>query len=557
MDRRRLCLNCLRTKPIIITPRVRNVHLSFSTSSRTLSLSSNTNQTSPTNESELLYQPLNKIRPPSKTTSSEYLHRIHSLLYPPPASELSALAHRIPQLPKAILTQQDSLKYVEQCLVSSSFWKGIEEGDVKLDDLKKAVSTWKPKFSTSDFEENLEKQKSNELFLPGKLTNVIAPDQSMDANSQMHPFGSERRRKLTEQQKTLDPNLDSLEIDPNWSQNYPKFTNYLDEGQLHNEELATLGNSLLGVLGAEWIDRRYPHLPNKAFQAALTMYVGPRTCADVSRIWGVCSAAGLSNLTIENKPRLENSFAGGAFDIDGLPKNKGLSHKQNGHKGEERSQPGLLRWRRAETALGQKPSGFEQGVLYEDAMASVSRAFVGLVYTLSGMKATREFVAANWLSRKAQVGDLLKFTNPFIVLKYTLAKYGREPPVARLLRESGRASATAMFVVGSYSGSMKLGEAYGTSMKMAEYRAHEDALRRIYLSSSGNESSNSLPSDTLLGIDYIPPSSLGDLEVEEASSTDRSGGRKAEECVEDVLMARRRKVMEKVGLPPTGSKMAL
>ncbi|EGF97802.1 uncharacterized protein MELLADRAFT_27059, partial [Melampsora larici-populina 98AG31] len=220
---------------------------------------------------------------------------------------------------------------------------------------------------------------------------------------------------------------------------------------LHNEELATLGNSLLGVLGAEWIDRRYPHLPNKAFQAALTMYVGPRTCADVSRIWGVCSAAGLSNLTIENKPR-----------------------------------PGLLRWRRAETALGQKASGFKQGVLYEDAMASVSRAFVGLVYTLSGMKATREFVAANWLSRKAQVGDLLKFTNPFIVLKYTLAKYDREPPVARLLRESGRASATAMFVVGSYSGSMKLGEAYGTSMKMAEYRAHEDALRRIYLSSSGN-----------------------------------------------------------------------
>lgn len=162
------------------------------------------------------------------------------------------------------------------------------------------------------------------------------------------------------------------------------------------------------------------------------MYVGPRTCADVSRLWGVSSGSGLSNLSIEQKPKLERvgRFAGGVFDLDGNPKT-GLGHKQDGSSGEERAQPGLLRWRRAERALEEKPSAFKQGVLYEDAMASVSRALVGLVYTSSGMEATREFVKANWLSRKADVGQLLKFTNPFVVLKYTLAKYNREAPVAR------------------------------------------------------------------------------------------------------------------------------
>lgn len=114
-----------------------------------------------------------------------------------------------------------------------------------------------------------------------------------------------------------------------------------------------------------------------------------------------------------------------------------------------------------------------------------------------------------------------------------------------------------MFVVGSYSGSMKLGEAFGTSIKMASYRAHEDALRRIYLSSSSDESCT-LPSDTLLrrGIDYRAPLALGDLEVEEASAVDRSG-RAAEEDVEQVLGRRRRTALGQVAAPPVGSKMEL
>lgn len=54
-------------------------------------------------------------------------------------------------------------------------------------------------------------------------------------------------------------------------------------------------------------------------------------------------------------------------------------------------------------------------------------------------------------------------------------------PFRRLLKETGRLSNSPIFVVGIYSGLDKLGEGFGSSLKMAEYRAAEDALHRLYL----------------------------------------------------------------------------
>jgi large subunit ribosomal protein L44 len=68
----------------------------------------------------------------------------------------------------------------------------------------------------------------------------------------------------------------------------------------------------------------------------------------------------------------------------------------------------------------------------------------------------------------------------------------------RLLKETGRFSNSPLFVVGIYSGLDKLGEGFGSSLKMAEYRASdsfpssspcnpytfqaaEDSLHRLYL----------------------------------------------------------------------------
>jgi hypothetical protein len=143
--------------------------------------------------------------------------------------------------------------------VSPSFWQGIEEGDVRIDDLKKAISKWVVNRSSS-----AQSNGPQPMYLPGKVTATIAPDQSMDANVKMHPFGSKRRGELRAQQAGIDPDVELLEPEPDWVNNYPKFTNFLDDEKLHNEELATLGNSILGMLGSEWLDRRYPYLPTKS-----------------------------------------------------------------------------------------------------------------------------------------------------------------------------------------------------------------------------------------------------------------------------------------------------
>lgn len=87
-----------------------------------------------------------------------------------------------------------------------------------------------------------------------------------------------------------------------------------------------------------------------------------------------------------------------------------------------------------------------------------------------------------FLSRQADILGLLKFANPKYTLSNTLAKYGRPQATSRLIAETGRLSIAPIFITGVYSGATKLGEGYGSSLKMSDFRANEDALRRIYLS---------------------------------------------------------------------------
>ena len=60
-----------------------------------------------------------------------------------------------------------------------------------------------------------------------------------------------------------------------------------------------------------------------------------------------------------------------------------------------------------------------------------------------------------------------------MTLARTVTKFGRERPVSRLLKETGRMSNSPMFVVGIYTGEDKLGEGFGSSLRMAEYRVRD------------------------------------------------------------------------------------
>ncbi|KAJ3508729.1 hypothetical protein NLJ89_g5596 [Agrocybe chaxingu] len=237
-----------------------------------------------------------------------------------------------------------------------------------------------------------------------------------------------------------------------------------------NAQLASVGNSLMGLFASEYIHTKYPYLPTRVMKAAVTAHVGPPTCESVAREMGAAP---------------------------------------------------LLRWHRTPT------SEDGRNVLHADAMASIPRSLTALIYQERSMDVARKFVHSYFLSRKVDLQAMLKFVNPKKALMELVQKYNRESPKSRLLKETGRFSNSPVFVVGIYSGADKLGEGFGASLKMAEFRAAEDALHRVFLTRTP-EDMIQLPSSTFStwanifdqqgdSTDYTPPK-LAPSEIIYASS---------------------------------------
>lgn len=217
----------------------------------------------------------------------------------------------------------------------------------------------------------------------------------------------------------------------------------------NHSSMATLGNSLLGVIASEYLHLRYPNLPNRVLKAVLSAYVGPNTLSDVATEMGI----------------------GGQ---------------------------GIVRWDSEATGGSRTMS--------RDTFSDALRAIVALMFQEQGLSSAREFVHAHLLSRLVPIATFLKFTDPKRSLSGLMKKLGKERPQSRMIAETGRLSINPVFVVGIWSGKEKLGEGTGSAIKMAEFRAAEDALRRFYLSETPN-ANISLPSITL---DGELPSSLED-----------------------------------------------
>ncbi|TFL02087.1 ribonuclease III domain-containing protein [Pterulicium gracile] len=191
-----------------------------------------------------------------------------------------------------------------------------------------------------------------------------------------------------------------------------------------NAQLAHTGNALLGMFGAEHVHATYPYLPTRVLKAAVTSFVGPASCAAVANEMGATP---------------------------------------------------LLRWHRTPRT----PTA--PAVLQVDALASIPRALTALVYQNRSLPSARQFAHSYLLNRQVDLRPLIKFTDPKKALLSLTVKFNRDRPVSRLLKETGRFSNSPVFVVGIYSGQDKLGEGFGSSLKMAEYRAAEDSLLRLYL----------------------------------------------------------------------------
>ncbi|RKP07928.1 ribonuclease III domain-containing protein [Thamnocephalis sphaerospora] len=132
----------------------------------------------------------------------------------------------------------------------------------------------------------------------------------------------------------------------------------------------------------------------------------------------------------------------------------------------------VMRWKSNEDST--------QGI--ETVSARVFRALVGAVYHQHGSRVARQFIHEHILSRKVNVDALLPLQQPKRLLSALMKRKNMERPVSRIIHETGRLSNAPVFQVGVYTGTKKIGEGYGSSIKMAEHRAAKDALLTYYMS---------------------------------------------------------------------------
>ncbi|KAF9168771.1 hypothetical protein DFQ26_000038 [Actinomortierella ambigua] len=226
---------------------------------------------------------------------------------------------------------------------------------------------------------------------------------------------------------------------------------YERSGVQTNECLDVLGGKVLNMYVAEYLNAKYPKLPTKLLKEAVTLYTWNNTLSMMAKEFGVQDVA---------------------------------------------------RWVKSKPDTGYQISP-------KTVYSSVVKAMIGAIYVDQGPAAARKFVHAHSLSRELDLAKLIKIDEPKLYLSFLMKRLGRERPVARLMSETGRLSNAPVFVVGVYSGTEKMGEGYGSSLKMAEHRANMDALTKYYME---EHKDFNLPSDTDAGKAYTPKK-FGDSEI--------------------------------------------
>ncbi|KAK4505456.1 hypothetical protein PRZ48_003419 [Zasmidium cellare] len=296
----------------------------------------------------------------------------------------------------------------------------------------------------------------------------------------------------------------------------------------NNAPLAILGQELLGYYTSEHIICHYPRLPMPVLFAAQYAYVGPPTLAAMRTEWGVEHVAAPGPEVDPGLLQLKRMEAGNAMAEDGTQFVKDLPAARRLGSGRRNDQfnyrrgyssrivyddqfgdlhtglktlddlPPFTGAPQAEASEGSEDlSTFTpqdhpvtmdtDPVTVEAASAGFVRALTGAVYLHAGTAAAKAFHRAHVLSRHLKLHELFHFTHPTRDLSRLCAREEFEPPVARLISETGRLSGTPVFVVGVFSGDDKLGEGAGVSLNEARVRAAAAALRSWYLYSPREE----------------------------------------------------------------------
>lgn len=266
----------------------------------------------------------------------------------------------------------------------------------------------------------------------------------------------------------------------------------------NNASLALLGQDIVAYYTAEWLMCNYPRLPMQVLFAAQYAYSGPRTLSAMREEWGVESVAAPGPEVDPGLLQYTRVQAGNAMAEGQLGRIKQFQSNEDRKSGTGRPNE-QFHYRRGTSSrivydnqFGDVQNRAEEletadalslapAVTTEEASATFINAVFGALYLHAGAEATQAFHKAHILSRHIPLHTLFSFNHPTRDLSRLCLREGFEPPVARLLSETGRHSRSPVFVVGVYSGSDKLGEAAGSSMDEARVRATATALRSWYL----------------------------------------------------------------------------
>jgi len=278
----------------------------------------------------------------------------------------------------------------------------------------------------------------------------------------------------------------------------------------NNANLALLGYTLINYHVCEWLICRYPRLPMMVLYEAMRAYSGNKALFQVAKQWGVEAAAApgdevdpgllqfrLSRETSRIKLGYErpesdfqfkwrHSISSRVIRDDDFGDLLPTEPKPHGNLPSEELDQATLAGLDSQTKLA-----------FGDMVhADLVRAVTGAVYAHCGRESVKAFVRAHVLARHLDPARLFRFKLPTRELSLLCAREGFEPPIARLLSETGRLSRTPVFVVGIYSGHDKLGEGAEASLDLARTKAAINALKAWYLYSPGADVR--VPSDMLV-----------------------------------------------------------
>lgn len=307
----------------------------------------------------------------------------------------------------------------------------------------------------------------------------------------------------------------------------------------NNVNFAFLGQSLIHYHVSEMLMCKYPRLPMQILHAAMRAFAGDRTLYYVARAWGVEAAAapgeevdpGLLQFSL-TEDRVENTKWGfvrkEAEYIEKYKWRRGISSRvildddfgdaltpsrsskpvelEDVEKEEEKAKLEETHEEVEEMEKIEMELPLERQLALgnpDEKMARAHnihgtfvRALVGAIYTHAGREAARSFVKSHILSRQLDLAQLFSFKVPIRELARLCAREEFEPPVARLLSETGRLSRTPVYVVGIFSGNDKLGEGTAANLGFARQKAAMNALKAWYLYSPGE--GVRVPSDMLV-----------------------------------------------------------